>query len=97
MDAMFCGARPVLMQSKQLEIDVVPVDQSYMSLMIPIESIEDGSFDAAVDGYESRRAAFVADMKGQADRWVSNVRGQLTGWSPSLGFDDVVEVFRCVA
>ncbi|MEY3664060.1 MAG: hypothetical protein RLZZ153_242 [Pseudomonadota bacterium] len=79
MDAMFCGARPVLMQSKQLEIDVVPVDQSYMSLMIPIESIEDGSFDAAVDGYESRRAAFVADMKGQVDRWVSNVRGTVDG------------------
>jgi len=79
MDAMFCGARPVLMQARQLEIDVVPVDKNYMSLMIPIESLGVGSVNSGPDDYELRRSAFLADMRGQVDCWATSVRDTVNG------------------
>jgi hypothetical protein len=73
MDAIFCGARLVLMQTRQAQVDVMPVDQNYLSLMIPVESFNSASPCVGMADYEVRRLEFLKDIREQVNRWALNV------------------------
>jgi hypothetical protein len=74
IDAIFCGVRPVLMQSDQLESDQADVDPDYLRLFLPWSSSREFDKLGEDADYQRVRSNFLGRMSDQSRSWVGNVR-----------------------
>ena len=72
-DALFCGARPVLMQGEQLKMDLDEPDPDYMSLLIAPDSIHPMVVPPQTNEYERIRSIFINKTKKQLECWFVDV------------------------
>ena len=84
-DALFCGARPVLMQSEQLNMDVGQPDPDYMKLLVAPESTRPMVLPPQVNGYEHMRSVFINKTKKQSECWPADVEDAVRGMSKFFG------------
>jgi hypothetical protein len=85
VDAIFCGARPVMMQAKQLELDEVEPDPDYLRLMLPWSSHDnDGSMLENKD-YNYLRTKYINRMTAHGRSWVASVQVAVSDISRFFG------------
>jgi hypothetical protein len=73
VDALFCGARPVLMQGEQVNMDADQADPDYKNLLITPNSIFPMVLPTQSDEYEIIRIGYTKKIKKQIERWPVDV------------------------
>lgn len=74
LDAVLCGARPVLMQTKQLELDGFSLGPDGFGVFLSPSSMDLHGKLVEPNDYSQRRSSFVDGIRVEIGRWMDSVR-----------------------